>query len=143
MWAVTLPQRPFFPLIPKPNKPLAVSAASQPPRHRGSSLTRKDRQQIQNQESKNQKQSGAVTNQLSGLDVLWAMQRAAAEKNRASGGATKKNRKTKGLLSAGGGGQREEDDVDDSNVRPLCIKSEWSAKLDELDKRLQELSETK
>ncbi|KAF5731113.1 carboxylesterase 1-like [Tripterygium wilfordii] len=35
---------------------------------------------------------------------------------------------------------REEDEVDYNNVRRLCIKEEWGVGLDELEKRLQELS---
>lgn len=76
--------------------------------------------------------------QLSGSDVLWALQRAAA-KNKLK----KKNKKKKQASSADTR-REDDDDVDcgtNVEVKPLCIKSEWAAKLDELDKRLQELSE--
>jgi hypothetical protein len=32
--------------------------------------------------------------------------------------------------------------VDYSKARPFCVRSEWGVRLDELEKRLQELSET-
>ncbi|KAJ9171566.1 hypothetical protein P3X46_014919 [Hevea brasiliensis] len=145
MWGVSpIPFPPFFPFIPRPTKALVsltVSATSQPFRQRSSPNPNQQKQRIRNHEPENDNQRGAATNQLSGLDVLWAMKRAAAEKNRAAATTNKKNRKRKGLLSADG--QREEYAVDYSNVRPLCIKSEWGARLDELEKRLQEISETK
>jgi hypothetical protein len=69
------------------------------------------------------------------------MQRATAEKNKVSGGVGKKKNKTrKGFVS--GGIQREENSVEYSNVKPLCIKNDWDVRLDELEKRLQELSDT-
>ncbi|KAK2649980.1 hypothetical protein Ddye_017469 [Dipteronia dyeriana] len=74
--------------------------------------------------------------QLSGSDVLWALQKASAKKKR-------KNKKRRELSSADG--HRGEDDGDDvvdySNVKPLSIKSDWAVKLHELEKRLQELSD--
>ncbi|KAE8699630.1 3-ketoacyl-CoA synthase 1 [Hibiscus syriacus] len=70
---------------------------------------------------------------ISGSDVLWALQRAAAQKKKA-------NRKKKGLTSSPDS-QREKDSIDYSDVRPFEIKSEWSPKLDELEKRLQQLQE--
>lgn len=79
-----------------------------------------------------------IRKQLSGSDVLWALQRAAA-KNKLK----KKNKKKKQASSADTR-REDDDDVDcgtNVEVKPLCIKSEWAAKLDELDKRLQELSE--
>ncbi|XVF72955.1 hypothetical protein PTKIN_Ptkin12aG0161900 [Pterospermum kingtungense] len=74
--------------------------------------------------------------EISGSDVLWALQRAAAEKRKAK-------RKKKGLISSeSDASQREKDGIDYSNVRPLEIKTEWRLKLDELEKRLQELEAT-
>ncbi|XP_044493719.1 uncharacterized protein LOC123217042 [Mangifera indica] len=89
--------------------------------------------------SNRQKQKQGEGNQLSGSDVLWALQRAAVQKK-------KKHKKRRELKSAGTGSDKEDADVDDhdvdySNVKPLDIKSEWSVKLNELEKRLQELSE--
>lgn len=55
----------------------------------------------------------------------------------------KAKRKKKGLISSDSDASRtEKDGIDYSNVRPLEIKSEWSLKLDELEKRLQELEAT-
>lgn len=148
MWAVhPNPPAPSFPLIPRPAKgfvSLALSATSQHSRHRSSPNRKKQQQQhrrIQKHEGENEKQRGAATNQLSGLDVLRAMQRASAEKNRAAIARSKNNQKRKESLSAGG--QGDEYAVDYSNVRPLNIKNEWGDKLDELEQRLKELSETR
>ncbi|KAE8721506.1 hypothetical protein F3Y22_tig00015910pilonHSYRG00092 [Hibiscus syriacus] len=69
--------------------------------------------------------------EISGSDMLWALQRAAAQKKKA-------NRK-KGLTSSPDN-QRGKDSVDYSNVRPFEIKSEWNLQLDELEK-LQQLQE--
>ncbi|KAJ6710255.1 hypothetical protein OIU74_011191 [Salix koriyanagi] len=141
MWWATSPvlPRPFFPLLPRPTKSvktLPISAKVQPPSHQPSPTSKHQ-----------QEGEGGRTKQFSGLDVLWAMQRATAEKNKVSGGGGgggggyKKNNKTKkGLVS--GGIQREEDSVDYSNVKPLCIKNDWDVKLDGFEKRLQELSDT-
>ncbi|XWS76819.1 hypothetical protein CRYUN_Cryun01aG0210200 [Craigia yunnanensis] len=72
--------------------------------------------------------------EISGSDVLWALQRAAAQKKKAK-------RKKKGLASSDAS-RSEKDGIDYSNVRPLEIKSEWSLRLDELEKRLHELEES-
>lgn len=77
--------------------------------------------------------------QISGSDVLWALQRASAVKK------IKNNNKKhikhdhhhgRGRLSSAA------EVVDYTNVRPLCINSNWAAKLDELEKRLHQLSHT-
>ncbi len=80
--------------------------------------------------------------QISGSDVLRALQRAAVHKNEMI--KTKKMMKKKNNkgLSSSVGAHREADGLDYNKVRPLCIKSEWGVKLDALEKRLQELSET-
>ncbi|XVE73639.1 hypothetical protein DITRI_Ditri11bG0134600 [Diplodiscus trichospermus] len=75
--------------------------------------------------------------EISGRDVLWALQRAAAQKKKA------KRKNNKRLASSDSdASHREKDSIDYSNVRPLEIKTEWSLKLDELEKRLQELEQT-
>ncbi|KAF5731994.1 hypothetical protein HS088_TW18G00681 [Tripterygium wilfordii] len=144
MWAVS-PTCPCLPLIPRPTNtkpPLAVTVSAtsdeQQQQHRSSPI----REQKQQQKHNPKQAEGAQSRQLKGLDVLWAMQKAAAEKNKLSGGSGRKNKRRKGLSSSEGS-DREEDDVDYSNVRPLCIKEEWGVRLDELEKRLQELSENK
>uniref|UniRef100_A0A2P2P3W3 Uncharacterized protein LOC105642785 n=1 Tax=Rhizophora mucronata TaxID=61149 RepID=A0A2P2P3W3_RHIMU len=123
--------------------PLTVSAQSrQLPRGSSSSIPHnKNQLQIKKQEQEEQKRKQQTAG-LSGLDVLWAMQRAAAEKSKGSGiGGTKKNKKRRELSSAGA--CRVEDAVNYSKVRPLCIKSDWGARLEQLEKRLKDLSETK
>ncbi|KAH1081081.1 hypothetical protein J1N35_020842 [Gossypium stocksii] len=71
--------------------------------------------------------------EISGSDVLWALQRAAAHKKKA-------NRK-KGSASSPGATLRMEDTIDYTNVKPLQIRTEWSLKLDELEKRLHVLEQ--
>lgn len=72
--------------------------------------------------------------EISGSDVLWALQRAAAHKKKAY-------RKKKGLASSPEATQRLEDTIDYTNVKPLQIRTVWSLKLDVLEKRLQELQQ--
>ncbi|KAJ9681046.1 hypothetical protein PVL29_020110 [Vitis rotundifolia] len=80
--------------------------------------------------------------QLSGSDVLWALQRAAAQKKkRISGSGNKKKNREPSSVGGNRGGSAE-DSLDYSNVKPLCIKGDWGSKLDELERRLQELSDT-
>ncbi|CAK7348643.1 unnamed protein product [Dovyalis caffra] len=137
-WAMSpVQQKPCFPLIPRPTKSVSplvtISAKAQPSSHQASPTSKHQQKQGE----------GRRTKQLDGLDVLWAMQRATAEKNKVSGGGgyKKNNKKRKGFVSRGI--QREEDSVDYSNVKPLCIKNDWDVRLDELEKRLQDLSDTK
>ncbi|MBA0769433.1 hypothetical protein Gotri_018166 [Gossypium trilobum] len=72
--------------------------------------------------------------EISGSDVLWALQRAAAHKKKA-------NRKKKGSASSPEATQRLEDTIDYTNVKPLQIRTEWSLKLDELEERLHVLQQ--
>lgn len=72
------------------------------------------------------------------------MEKAAAKKSKES---RKKKTNTRGgpeVLSSVGRyrdeEEEEEDGVDYSKVRPLCVKSDWGTRLDELEMRLQELS---
>ncbi|PON75494.1 death domain associated protein [Parasponia andersonii] len=161
MWTLSYvyPPRPLPLLFPKPTKTSrAVSANSQPPRNDVGGLGRTLHKALEsnpkptNTQNPEQKRSKRVEEeeeegkQISGSDVLWAMQKAAAKKNKLSvSGESKSKRKKKimirGLPSAGG--HREEVAGDYSNVRALCIKGEWGAKLDELEKSLEELYETK
>ncbi|PON76532.1 death domain associated protein [Trema orientale] len=159
MWALSYvsPPRPLPLLFPKPTKtPRAVSANSQPPRNDVGGLGRTLHKALEsnpkptNTQNPEQKRSKRVEEeeeegkQISGSDVLWAMQKAAAKKNKRSDEGKRKKKKKimiRGLSSAGG--HREEVAGDYSNVRALCIKSEWGAKLDELEKSLEELYETK
>ncbi|KAI4328970.1 hypothetical protein L6164_021280 [Bauhinia variegata] len=79
------------------------------------------------------KQEGQVA-QISGSDVLWALQRATVKK--------KKQQKRRVPMPSSEDSRRGESGLDYSTVRPLHIKSEWGAKLDDLENRLRELSET-
>ncbi|KAL2345946.1 hypothetical protein Fmac_007231 [Flemingia macrophylla] len=70
--------------------------------------------------------------EINGSDVLWALQRASARKKK------KKNKKEHRTVSS----SATTPAVDYTNVRPLRINANWAAKLDELDKRLRQLSDT-
>ena len=70
--------------------------------------------------------------QITGSDILWALQKASA----------RRKKKQKKRAASSGGSSRQEGPVDYSNVRPLNVKKAWGSKLDALEKRLQELSET-
>ncbi|WCJ22493.1 hypothetical protein M5689_004580 [Euphorbia peplus] len=130
MWAMM-----SFP-TPKPTTPPISGNPPPPSRHR------KQQQPIKkNQENQNNK--GAVSNKLSGLDVLWAMQKAADKKNMRTVRNRKREKSESELESESESGVKEEYGGDYSNVRPLLIKEEWAAQLDELDKCLQELCDTK
>nr|ACU15476.1 unknown [Glycine max] len=74
--------------------------------------------------------------EISGSDVLWALQRASARKNK------KKNKKEHRRDSSSVVTPTEETAVNYTNVRPLRINANWGSKLDEFDKRLRELSNT-
>ncbi|CAA7403470.1 unnamed protein product [Spirodela intermedia] len=80
---------------------------------------------------------------LRGADVLQALQRRAAAggKGAAAGGGrgAKVQRSVATRGSGGGGGDGQGEARDYSNVRPLEIKSDWAARLDELDSLVQEL----
>lgn len=161
MWAV-FPATPRLCLLP-----LTISGNSQPARHRpkppgNDAVTTKDikglghtiltalnsshpssnpdpiperpKQGKHKQSKQKQEEDGR---QISGSDVLWALRRAAAQKKATS--ENKKMKKQKGVSSSVGG-RREEDGVDYSKARPVCVRSEWGVRLDELEKRLQELS---
>ncbi|KAF3439800.1 hypothetical protein FNV43_RR18078 [Rhamnella rubrinervis] len=149
MWAVSCVSQPIpyhsHPLIPRirhrPPLCLAVSANSQPPGQDIGGLGHTILTAIDS----NTKPTIPIPNpddeedgrQISGSDVLWALQKAAAHKKK-----KKKNKKKMNKIRKGPSSQDEEVAMDYSNIRPLCIKSDWGGRLDELEKRLQELSET-
>lgn len=81
--------------------------------------------------------------QISGSDVLWALQKAAAARKPK---AKKKEVRSDSQVSKGNGGNRkkrmeEENSVDYSNVKPLDIRGDWGTRLDALEKRLHELTD--
>ncbi|KAF5464532.1 hypothetical protein F2P56_014604 [Juglans regia] len=153
MWAVSpTTARPY--LFPLTASTPSILAGSRPPCHRSkppkdvkglgrtifmaltSSHPNASPYPISNQQKQEQEDGG----QISGSDVLWALQKAAAQKNEMSENKkSKKKKKKKGVSS---NNHSEEVNVDYRKVRPLCVKSEWGARLEELEKRLQELSET-
>jgi len=76
--------------------------------------------------------------QISGSDVLWALQRASARNKKKK----KKEEYERGREDSSSALSRmEEIPVDYTNVRPLCINDHWGPKLDELEKRLRHLQE--
>ncbi|XP_062091308.1 uncharacterized protein LOC133797429 [Humulus lupulus] len=167
MWALPYVSPPgqLHLLHPNSKTPRAVSANSQPPQNDVGGLGRTILTALQsnpkpitttstasipnpNPMLKREEKKEEDGKQISGSDVLWAMQKAAAKKNRVSGKSKSKKKKMMMIMSREGlssvSGHREEELAGDySNVRPLCIKTEWGPKLDELEKSLQELYETK
>ncbi|KAL1313349.1 uncharacterized protein LOC107646116 [Arachis ipaensis] len=72
--------------------------------------------------------------EISGSDILRALQRASASKSKS------KNRNKKRVSSSSSvepPTEQTQTAADCTSVRPLCIKPHWPAKLDDLDKRLQ------
>lgn len=153
MWSSVLLLAPPWPshshlLFPKPKQPSStVSATAQPHRRRFQNDADTDRQIVElgrtflstiqsNPQRREREGKGA---QISGSDVLWALQRASARKEEEKKKKKRQRRGEEELSSVRSRGQ--ESGVDDANVRSLCIKSEWGDKLDELEKRLRELSE--
>ncbi|KAL7002270.1 hypothetical protein U1Q18_003424 [Sarracenia purpurea var. burkii] len=90
-----------------------------------------------------QQQSGKQEEgQLSGSDVLLALQRASAKKIKmerrdySSSSSNSEVAKNRGRAATEQEG--EEAASDSSNARPICIKSDWNSRLNELEKLLQE-----
>lgn len=69
---------------------------------------------------------------LSGSDVLWALERATAQKS-------KKRIKDVSFTSGDPNTGPDKAPADCTNVRPLSIKTEWSIRLKRLEQRLQQL----
>ncbi|KAJ8748553.1 hypothetical protein K2173_003454 [Erythroxylum novogranatense] len=142
MWTMSpLPPRPFA-VATKPTGllfPAVFSARSQPSDDRASAAPKKKPQKKEQERGTNKpeipkQESGG----LSGLDVLWAMQKAASEKNKRN---DDKKGKKKRVLSAAENRKEEDNNMDYGNARPLCIKRDWSIRLDQLEKRLNDLSQ--
>ncbi|PIN22535.1 hypothetical protein CDL12_04756 [Handroanthus impetiginosus] len=76
--------------------------------------------------------------QPSGADVLIALQRATAQKAK----KIKEKREAAGTVPRRqtNGGRENQWPACFSNVRPLCIKPEWSGRLEELERRLDQLA---
>ncbi|XP_043726046.1 uncharacterized protein LOC122672646 [Telopea speciosissima] len=75
-------------------------------------------------------EGGRAETALSGSDVLLALQKTAAA---GRGKGSRKRRRN------GRGGVAEEDAMDYSSVRPLSINRDWGVRLDDVEKRLQDL----
>ncbi|CAH2057713.1 unnamed protein product [Thlaspi arvense] len=93
----------------------------------------------------NQNKPNPKKKEISGSDVLWAIQRATAQRNRSSADRKKKKKEeevTGVELSSSAGESTKDNGVDYSNVRPLRIKSDWGRRLDEFEKLLKEFRDT-
>ncbi|XP_058738804.1 uncharacterized protein LOC131610774 [Vicia villosa] len=77
--------------------------------------------------------------QMNGSDVLWALQRATTRKKIIKN--NKKKERDRGRDSSSAVSSMEENSMD-YHVRPLCINDNWGTKLDELENRLRDLSDT-
>ncbi|XP_023006674.1 uncharacterized protein LOC111499329 [Cucurbita maxima] len=93
----------------------------------------KSRSPIRKQESQ------LETAKISGLDVLRALQKAAAVKEKNRTRQVKEQKKDGPPPTEGSGSDNSEMN---RRVRPLRIKNDWGLRLTELEKRLQEISET-
>ncbi|CAA7044340.1 unnamed protein product [Microthlaspi erraticum] len=84
--------------------------------------------------------------QMSGSDVLWAIQRATAQRKRSTADKQRKKKITSVELSSSAAESSEDNGgsnaVDYSNVRPLRIKSDWGHRLEEFEKILKEFQDT-
>ncbi|GMI66737.1 hypothetical protein HRI_000343000 [Hibiscus trionum] len=125
MWTTSLGA--CVPCLPAPTP---IRTKYRPPSHFPINVSANSRLRLQAAAYDPKQEDGK---EISGSDVLWALQRAAAQKKKAK---VKKKGSTSSEAS-----HREKESLDYSDVRPLEIKSEWSLKLDELEKRLQELED--
>jgi len=75
--------------------------------------------------------------------VLWAIQRATAQRKRTNAGKKKTKNRLSGVeLSSSAGEPTGDNGVDYSNVTPLRIKSDWGHRLEEFEKLLKEFQNT-
>ncbi|AES82816.1 hypothetical protein MtrunA17_Chr7g0276211 [Medicago truncatula] len=87
-----------------------------------------------NMESSNSISSKQEKQEISGSDVLWALQKRVS--------TSRKKKKKKESSSSSAPSRMEEIHVDYyTDVRPLCINDYWGPKLDQLEKRLRHLSQ--
>ncbi|OIS99412.1 PREDICTED: uncharacterized protein LOC109231809 [Nicotiana attenuata] len=123
------------------------SEAEQKQQNRKLSRAKYNRQRGAKDEEENEGSSKERETKLSGFDVLRALEKATAQKmkkkRKERDGSALSSRKGIGR----GRGERREDneelvDYDKESVRPLSIKVDWGTRLDELEKRLQQLLDT-
>ncbi|CAI8615789.1 unnamed protein product [Vicia faba] len=79
--------------------------------------------------------------EMSGSDVLWALQRATSHKKIIKNKKKKEHEYERGRDSSSAVSSIEQNSVD-YHVRPLCVNQHWATKLDELEIRLRDLSDT-
>ncbi|KFK37439.1 hypothetical protein AALP_AA4G257100 [Arabis alpina] len=80
--------------------------------------------------------------EITGSDVLWAIQRATAQKKKSIGDKRKKKKITGVVESSSTVECTGDNGVNYSNVTPLKIKSDWGQRLEEYEKVLKELQDT-
>ncbi|KAL2229628.1 uncharacterized protein LOC105178826 [Sesamum indicum] len=124
-----------------PRQVVVTALNSNKPQHRNATKSRIESEPpppLEKQEKlEEQQQQQQRQRQLSGADVLMALERATADKTK-----KKKARRNTGGLSRGrnSAGTAKQETSNFSDVRPLCIKPEWSDRLEELERRLQQLA---
>ncbi|KAG2290511.1 hypothetical protein Bca52824_050115 [Brassica carinata] len=81
--------------------------------------------------------------EITGSEVLWAIQRATAQRNRSKADRMKKKKMRSVELSSSSASKSTGDNgVDYFNVKALTIKNDWGQRLDEFDKLLKDLQDT-
>ncbi|KAJ4892464.1 Uncharacterized protein Rs2_32212 [Raphanus sativus] len=80
--------------------------------------------------------------EITGADVLWAIQRATAQRKRSNADRMKKKKKRSVELSSSASKSTGDNVVDYLNVRPLRIKNDWGERVDEFEKLLKDLQDT-
>nr|XP_033513165.1 uncharacterized protein LOC117277857 [Nicotiana tomentosiformis] len=107
------------------------SEAEQKQQNRKLSRAKYNRDEEENEGSSKEREK-----KLSGFDVLRALEKATAQK-------MKKRRKERdGRKGIGREDNEELADYGKESVRPFSIKVDWGTRLDELEKRLQQLLDT-
>ncbi|WZY91371.1 hypothetical protein YC2023_063700 [Brassica napus] len=81
--------------------------------------------------------------EITGSDVLWAIQRATAQRNKSKADRMKKKKIRSVELSSSSASKSTGDSgLDYLNVKALTIKNDWGQRLDEYDKLLKNLQDT-
>ncbi|GAB4861541.1 hypothetical protein Ancab_036733 [Ancistrocladus abbreviatus] len=98
-----------------------------------------EQQRTRSVSKREEEQADGKGRQLSGSDVLLALQRVSLQKSkRKSRRKGIKNGKDCAGAMGDEAGRNAAADADFAEVRPLCINSNWSIRLEDLEKRLQE-----
>ncbi|KAF8106959.1 hypothetical protein N665_0129s0028 [Sinapis alba] len=79
--------------------------------------------------------------EITGADVLWAIQRATAQRKRSNADRMKKKKMRSVELLSSASKSTGDNGVDYINVRPLRIKSDWGQRVDEFEKLLKNLQD--